>query len=172
MCIVRGFLAVAALILSLPITLATASAQETPLKEAVECRPRSGLLNALARMKAGKEVRIAYLGGSITEQAGWRVKSLEWFRKQYPSARISEINAAIGGTGSDLGVFRLRHDVLQFKPDLLFVEFAVNDGGAPPDRIHKSMEGIVRQAWRDNLATDICFVYTLTEGMLGDLQSG
>ena len=60
---------------------------------------------------------------------------------------MSEINAAIGGTGSDLGVFRLGHDVLQHEPDLVFVEFAVNDGGAPPERIWQAMEGIVRQTW-------------------------
>ena len=36
---------------------------------------------------------------------------------------ISEINAAIEGTGSDFGVFRLKDHVLQYKPDLGFVEF-------------------------------------------------
>ena len=83
-----------------------------------------------------------------------------------------EINAAIGGTGSDLGVYRLRRDVLDHQPDLLFVEFAVNDSGAPVDRILKAMEGIVRQTWRANPATDICFVYTLTEDMRSDLEGG
>jgi hypothetical protein len=34
------------------------------------------------------------------------------------------------------------------------------------------MEGIVRQTWKANPSTDICFVYTLTEAMLGDLDSG
>lgn len=146
--------------------------QDAPLREAVECRERGGLPNVFAKWKAGREVRVAYLGGSITEQNGWRPKTLDWFRKQYPSASTLEINAAIGGTGSDLGVYRLKQDVLDQKPDLLFVEFAVNDGGAPTDRILKAMEGIVRQTWRANASTDICFVYTLTEGMLGDLESG
>ena len=122
--------------------------------------------------RAGKHVRIAYLGGSITAQGGWRPLTLAWFRKQYPDAKIDEINAAIGGTGSDLGVFRLAHDVLRHKPDLLFVEFAVNDGGAPPDRIHRAMEGIVRQTLANDPSTDICYVYTLTQHMLKDLQGG
>jgi lysophospholipase L1-like esterase len=98
------------------------------------------------------------LGGSITAQAGWRPKTLAWFKKNFPSATFSEINAAIGGTGSDLGVFRLQHDVLDHKPDLLFVEFAVNDGGTEPSRIQQAMEGIVRQTWKANPKTDICFV--------------
>lgn len=144
----------------------------TPLREAVECRVREGLPNALAKWRAGNEVRVAYLGGSITEANGWRPKTMAWFASHFPNAKSVEINAAIGGTGSDLGVFRLKQDVLDHKPDLLFVEFAVNDSGAPEDRIRKGIEGIVRQTWHANPRTDICFVYTLTEGMLGDLEAG
>lgn len=142
------------------------------LAPAVECHPRGGLPNVLAKLRAGNDVRIGYLGGSITAQAGWRPKTLAWFSEQFPQAKVSEINAAIGGTGSDLGVFRLGHDVLRHRPDLLFVEFAVNDGGAPPEQIHRCMEGIVRQTWRQYPATDICFVYTLAGNMLQTLQEG
>jgi lysophospholipase L1-like esterase len=142
------------------------------LVRAVECSERGGLPNVLGKLRAGDEVRVAYLGGSITAQDGWRPKTLNWFRQQFPNARVSEINAAIGGTGSDLGVFRLQHDVLEHKPDLLFVEFAVNDGGAPPQQIYRCMEGIVRQTWRRDPATDICFVYTLAGNMLETLQQG
>jgi S-formylglutathione hydrolase FrmB/lysophospholipase L1-like esterase len=139
---------------------------------AVECRARGGLPNFFAKLRAGGELRIAYLGGSITAQEGWRPKTLNWFRKQFPAAKISEINAAIGGTGSDLGVFRLKHDVLEHKPDLLFVEFAVNDAGAPVPQIYRCMEGIVRQTWKHDPKTDICFVYTLAGNMLQTLQEG
>lgn len=146
--------------------------QEYPLWDAKEFRVRDGLVNVFGKLKAGKEVRIGYLGGSITAQAGWRPKTLNWFQEQYPNATISEINAAIGGTGSDLGVFRLRHDVLRHKPDLLFVEFAVNDGGAPPHRIQQAMEGIVRQTYANDVETDICFVYTLVAGWTKTLRDG
>lgn len=143
-----------------------------PLRKAVECTPRSGLPNFLAKVSKGGALKVAYLGGSITAAPGWRVKSRAWLQEQYPKAQFEEIHAAIGGTGSDLGVFRLGRDVLRHQPDLLFVEFAVNDGGAQPVRIHKAMEGIIRQTWKANPNTDICYVYTLTERMLGDLQSG
>ncbi|HWH67829.1 MAG TPA: SGNH/GDSL hydrolase family protein, partial [Candidatus Sulfotelmatobacter sp.] len=148
------------------------AAEPEALAPAVECRERDGLPNVFAKLGAGTSVRIAYLGGSITAQAGWRPKTLAWFREQFPKAQVSEINAAIGGTGSDLGVFRLKHDVLEHKPDLLFVEFAVNDAGASPEQIHRCMEGIVRQTWKDNPKTDICFVYTLAGNMLESLQQG
>lgn len=153
-------------------TVSLLAAPAFPLRDAVEFTARGGIPNFLAKVKAGNEVRIAYLGGSITAQNGWRPLTLNWFREQFPEATIEQIHAAIGGTGSDLGVFRLRKDVLDKGPDLLFVEFAVNDGGAAPERIVKSMEGIVRQAWASDPELDICFVYTATEGMLGDLQGG
>jgi len=49
----------------------------------------------------------------------------------------------------------------------------VNDATVPPQRIHQTMEGIVRKIWRTNPATDICFVYTLMYGeMEEDLALG
>jgi len=130
------------------------------------------LPNFFAKLRNGGEVRIAYLGGSITAQDGWRPKTLNWFRESFPTAKVSQINAAIGGTGSDLGVFRLKHDVLDHKPDLVFVEFAVNDDGVPTNQIYRCMEGIVRQMFKNNPHTDVCFVYTLAEDMLETLQKG
>ncbi|XHR27687.1 MAG: SGNH/GDSL hydrolase family protein [Chthoniobacteraceae bacterium] len=143
-----------------------------PLRNAAECSARGGLPNVFAKLKAGKPVNVAYLGGSITEQPGWRILSLKWLREHFPSAKIEPINAAIGGTGSDLGAFRLEKDVLQFHPDLLFVEFAVNDGGTPSEKIRKTMEGIVRQTWRKYPECDICFVYTLVGASFPGLQEG
>lgn len=154
------------------LTVIGIAAADYPLRDAVEGTPRGGLPNVAAKIAAGKPVKVAYLGGSITAANGWRVKTLAWFQKQYPGAQFSEIHAAIGGTGSDLGVYRLGFDVLRHKPDLLFVEFAVNDGGSDPVEIHRGMEGIVRQTWQADAATDICYVYTLTGDMVKFLQDG
>jgi len=100
--------------------------------EAQEVRARGGIGHTMAKINAGQEVTVAYLGGSITAMNGWRNKTTEWLRATYPRASFKEVHAAIGGTGSDLGVFRLGRDVLAHHPDLLFVEFATNDGGTPP----------------------------------------
>ena len=129
----------------------------------VEFKARGGLPNFFCKALHGDSIRVAYLGGSITEQEGWRVLSLEWFNQRFPKAKFTEINAAIGGTRSDFGVFRLNDHVLKFKPDLVFVEFAVNDSRTPATKIIRSMEGIVRQIWQQNPLTDICFIYTITE---------
>jgi len=159
--------------LFLLLLVSTHAAEEFPLASAQECRPRNGLPNFLAKANTpGAEIKIGYLGGSITAQNGWRPKTLAHFQKTWPQAKFSEINAAIGGTGSDLGVFRLKQDVLDHKPDLLFVEFAVNDGGAAPEQIFNCMEGIVRQTWTALQECDICFVYTLTEALAPAMLEG
>lgn len=157
-----------------PISL-SAQDDDYPRRDAVEVTVREGLPNILSKFQSDtdEEIRIGYLGGSITAAgSGWRSKSMEWLRERFPDRKIEEINAAIGGTGSDLGVFRLGQDVLQHEPDLLFVEFAVNDGGAPPERIQKAMEGIVRQTWEADPSIDIVFVYTLSMPFLAELQNG
>lgn len=152
------------LLLSVLCSWAVAAEKDLPLVPAQECLPRQGLPNFLAKAGTpGAEVRVGYFGGSITAQPGWRPKTLAHLQKLFPQAKFTEINAAIGGTGSDLGVFRLKQDMLDHRPDLLFVEFATNDGGATPEQIFCCMEGIVRQTWRALPECDICFVYTLTE---------
>jgi lysophospholipase L1-like esterase len=156
------------------VAISTRAAEsDFPLVPALECRPRAGWANFFAKATTpGAEVRIAYFGGSITAQAGWRPKSLAHFQRSFPLAKFSEINAAIGGTGSDLGVFRLKQDVLDRRPDLVLVEFAVNDGGASPEQIFRCVEGIVRQIWRHSPGCDIGFVYTLTEALSAPMLEG
>lgn len=165
-------LAVAACLVSL--AQAADHPRQTPASPvpAVEFHERQGLPRFFAKAKAGGGVRVAYLGGSITAAPGWRVKSLAWLAKQFPQASFTEINAAIGGTGSDLGAFRVGQDVIAGRPDLVFIEFAVNDGGVAPEQIMATMEGIVRQIRRADPATDICFVYTLSEPVVPDLLGG
>ncbi|MDP0496232.1 MAG: SGNH/GDSL hydrolase family protein [Verrucomicrobiota bacterium JB024] len=143
-----------------------------PLRDAIEFTPRDGLPNIFRKLDDGDEVSIAYFGGSITEQGGWRLQSLAWFREEYPDATVKQINAALGGTGSSLGVFRLEGDVIEHHPDLIFVEFAVNDSGVKPDEIIKAMEGIVRKIWQASNTTDICFVYTMTKSESRQLAAG
>ena len=85
--------------------------------------------------KAGEKTVIAYIGGSITEglTAGdadcYARLSYEYFRDAYSTGdNVEYVNAGISGTPSNLGVLRLERDVLSHDADIVFVEFAVNDG--------------------------------------------
>lgn len=133
---------------------------------------RGGCPTLFRKLKAKQPVTIVYFGGSITNHPGYRVFSEEWFKTQYPESKFTMVNAGIGGTGSDLGVFRMDQDVLEYNPDLVFVEFAVNDAGTDSLVICHSMEGIVRKIRKRNPKTDICFLYTVNQGMLDDLMQG
>lgn len=141
-------------------------------KKIQELKIRNGLPNFFAKTLHGDSIKVAYLGGSITAQDGWRVYSFNWFKQRFPKAAFSEINAAIGGTGSDFGVFRLHDQVLRFNPDLVFVEFAVNDSNSPSEKIIRSMEGIVRQIWQQNPRIEICFIYTIKDSFLETEKNG
>ncbi len=136
-----------------------------------EVTPPQGLGRTWEKLAKDKALTIGYFGGSITEGAGasnssttsWRALTTEWFRENFPQAQITEINAAIGGTGSDLGAFRCERDLLSKKPDLIFVEFAVNDNGAPESSRARYFEGVIRQIKKANPASDIAVVFTATK---------
>ncbi|MBE5877055.1 MAG: hypothetical protein E7290_09260 [Lachnospiraceae bacterium] len=95
----------------------------------------------LEKLSQGEEVLIAAIGGSITEGAGaskqeecYVSRFVDGLRTRYPEAEIRIVNAGIGGTPSTLGVMRYERDVTEVlgqNPDLVLVEFAVNDYQEP-----------------------------------------
>ncbi|MDX2034336.1 MAG: SGNH/GDSL hydrolase family protein [Blastocatellia bacterium] len=105
------------------------------------------------KLRAGRAVTIAYLGGSITdglgasnpEKTSYRAQVTEWLRKSYPKAEITEINAGIAHTGSLYASLRARRDLMADKPDLIFVDFAASDAGEDETIVKKSIEGLLRQ---------------------------
>lgn len=133
---------------------------------------RDGLPHAAAKLNAGGEFSVVFLGGSITKggnDGGFATSLPEWLGKEFPNAKVASVNSGINGTDSDFGAARTDRDVLDHKPDLVFVEFAVNDAGR--DRT-ASMERIVRKIWKANPSTDIVFLYTVSENEMADYRSG
>ncbi len=124
--------------------------------------------NTVYQLTAKKSLRVGYLGGSITAGTGatsqdncWRAKTTKWLKDTYPDSKIEEINASIGGFGSIPHTFRAKNDLLSQKPDLVFVEAAVNDWNQKEAEVKNAMEGVVRQIYAQNPAADIVFVYTM-----------
>lgn len=131
---------------------------------------RSGCANFARKLREKRAVTIAFLGGSITENPGSFAASVPaWLREQHPDVEVRAINAGWGGTGSELGAQRLDREVLVHHPDLVFVEFAVNDL-AMPETLH--MERIIRKIWVADPETDIVFLYTLSKGDLDFYKKG
>jgi|GEM_PF-97762 len=134
-----------------------------------ELRIRGGLPNFFNKLKTKDTVRIAYVGGSITEANGWRVNTFNWFKNQYPKVHFVEINSAISGTGSDFAACRIEPDVMLKNPDLVFLEHRVNGGGGFEPQ---SVEGLIRRIWQNNPYTDICFIHTVSLEMIPAIQAG
>jgi lysophospholipase L1-like esterase len=53
----------------------------------------------------------------------------------FPAAAVSVLNAGISGDGSAGGLQRLERDVLAFRPDLVTVNFGLNDSTGGPDGV-------------------------------------
>lgn len=133
------------------------------------------LENTLYRLEREGRLRICWFGGSITEGGGenaFRAALKRQLCRRFPSADIHNIQAAIGGTGSDLGVYRLDRDLLCQAPDLVFIEFAVNDGYIPYRETLKNMEGIVRAIRAARPEADMVMLYTTTKELAGHLPRG
>ena len=94
----------------------------------------SRLASVLRKAQNGEEITIGFLGGSITEGRGasgiescYVSQVYQWWYETFPQAKIHVINAGVGGTSSYLGVHRVDAELLVHQPDLVFMEFAVND---------------------------------------------
>lgn len=136
---------------------------------------RGGLSNALRRFGAGGEARVAFLGGSITEMAGWRDLVCRHLAQRFPQTTFDFINAGIASTGSTPGAFRLLRDVFARGPvDLLFEEAAVNDSGNgfPPREQIRGMEGIVRHARLLQPELDIVLLHFVDPDKMKELRAG
>jgi lysophospholipase L1-like esterase len=115
----------------------------------------SRLIRVMQKAERGEEITIAAIGGSITA-GGMQTKNpsnryvaqvAAWFTKKFPKAKVKFVNAGIGGTNSVLGSLRVKADVLDKNPDLVIVEFAVNNKTGIV--YNDSLEGLVRQILTD-----------------------
>ena len=129
------------------------------------------LKTAIQKAREGKDVSLAYIGGSITEGGGYNPNSACYaevsataFAKKYgidEGKNVHFINAGMSGTSSDIGIIRYRRDVVgrlpegSSHPDVLFVEFAVNDSGC--ETKGGAYEGLIRQALKSGSAVVLVF---------------
>jgi lysophospholipase L1-like esterase len=110
----------------------------------------SRVWQVMAKAQRGEKVIVAVIGGSITQGAKASKTELRygnlvagWWREAFPQAQIEFVNAGIGATGSNFGALRAQRDLLSHKPDVVVVEYGVNDGNTPA--FAETLEGLIRQ---------------------------
>ncbi|CAH0994478.1 hypothetical protein EMA8858_00588 [Emticicia aquatica] len=136
---------------------------------------RKGLPNCKISFTQNKQSRVAFLGGSITYNHGWRDSVSVYLTKRFKETTFDFITAGIPSFGSVPDAFRLERDVIsKGKIDLLFVEAAVNDqtNGTNAEEQVMAMEGIVRQIRKINPAVEIVFMHFVDPEKMAQYNNG
>lgn len=104
----------------------------------------------MERARKGEELTIAFLGGSITQgslatapEKTYAYLVYQWWCSQFPNATFHYVNGGIGGTSSHFGAARAVEDVLMYQPDIVFIDFSVNDD--PDSFFQETYEGVLRK---------------------------
>ncbi len=85
----------------------------------------------IKNLKEGSPVIITALGDSLTQ--GWMVNKgycdflAEMLQQKFPASNFKIINKGIPGNTAEQGLLRLDRDVIENDPDLVFIQFALND---------------------------------------------
>ncbi|MDE7289548.1 MAG: SGNH/GDSL hydrolase family protein [Oscillospiraceae bacterium] len=154
----------------------TVQTEATPAKEYSEMVRRSfvsfgntyRLEQKITQAASGEKTTVAYIGGSITEGIGgtpdtcYAKLSYNYIAENYGKGdNVEYVNAGVSGTPSILGNLRLKKDVLDKNADIVFVEFAVNDG---MEQLYKeSYESLVRTILQQENEPAVILLFTVTK---------
>lgn len=109
---------------------------------------------------------MGFIGGSITQGFAatepdqcYAARTVAWLRKVFPNTEFDYVNAGIGATNSQFGAARVQEDLLPRLPDLVFVEFSVNDHSTP--HFCETYEGLVRQIYGSASAPAMVLIHNV-----------
>ncbi|MBI9060705.1 MAG: SGNH/GDSL hydrolase family protein [Marinilabiliaceae bacterium] len=102
------------------------------IAESHECQKQATFVQKLER---GEKVRLGALGTSLTGgDTPWFDVMKEWFNKDYP-AQLEYLNLGISASASSYppgeSGLAMVNEMIKFNPDVVFIEFAVNDAYEP-----------------------------------------
>ena len=143
------------------------------------------LLQVIERARAGEDITIATIGGSITEGAGaskyadcYAYRFAKGFAQRYGAGNGSNvhfINAGVGGTPSTFGLMRYENDIVgrvrdsYGLPDLVVIEFAVNDYNEPTK--HRCYESLLKTVLSQPNDPAVILLFSVFQDG-GNLQEG
>lgn len=111
------------------------------------------LKECMKRASRGEHITVGFLGGSITQGSlasqdsrCYAYLTCQWWRRTFPQAEISYVNAGIGGTSSLYGAARVVQDLLIYRPDVVVIDFTVNDEES--EFFQETFEGVVHRIYQ------------------------
>lgn len=141
------------------------------IERAVVSTGNTARLNRVFEKAAnGEDITIAYVGGSITEgyAAGARspqcyasVSAADFQSNYCAGGTVTCQNNGLSGTPSVLGNLRVGTEVLPSQPDIIFLEFAVNDGMEGDYKV--SYESLVRTCLQAENEPAVILLFTYME---------
>ena len=134
------------------------------------------LVTAMRKAQNGEEITVGVIGGSITQglsttdsQYSFGNLFYEWWLQAFPQTKVNYVNAGIGATNSYLGVHRVDKDLLVKKPDVVIVEFSVND--SDNEFYQASYEDLIRKLMKsENSPAVILLFMTMEDGTSAELS--
>ena len=157
---------------AIPFKISEANYQTMIEKSIVSTGNNARMKKVLAKIRSGEKVNVAAIGGSVTEGAGpanftdgYAYQFFRAFKAKYApgdGSNLSFNNAGLSGTGSLVGIVRYEQDVVKVcggNPDLLIIEFAVNDNGDV--LCQRTFEAIIRKAMLANPDCAVIAMYAV-----------
>lgn len=128
---------------------------------------KTRLASAMRKAASGEKVTIGVIGGSIT-QGSLASRSdncyasgfFRWWSDTFPEGDFEFVNAGIGGTDSYLGVHRVDEQLLSKAPDVVVVEFSVNDTDPVVNKF--SYDSLVRKILSSENSPAVILLFTTT----------
>ena len=128
----------------------------------------SRLAAAMEKAKNGESITVAAIGGSITQGTAasstnscYASKFFSWWQEKFPECEVNTVNAGIGGTDSYLGVHRADEQLLSYNPDVVVIEFSVNDTDKTMNKY--SYDSLVRKVLSAENEPAVILLFTTQE---------
>ncbi len=91
---------------------------------------------------------------NVNKINSYPVVALKKIKEKFPYAVINSITTSIGGEHAEKGANRLKRDVLNHKPDVLFIDYALNDRSLGLTRAKKAWEKMITEAKKHTFTGD------------------
>jgi len=102
----------------------------------------------------GDTINISYIGGSITYGDGtkgaagyansWASLVTAKFAELCPDKTVTSNNVAISDTLAEFGMYRFKRSVVEKDPDIVFIEYGINNRNSPSEELGNKYEGMIR----------------------------